>query len=120
MPAPTLHASGAAQSSVVVTVGTTAQNLRAYVAVVREFGGGVAPTINGGTTGRSLLATGSGFGKADLYLFTAIPAGTVTFTATGRVIGVLVFENATTQTDLGANLSGWSTPARPQLMKNVL
>lgn len=26
MPAPTLHASGAAQSSVVVTVGTTAQN----------------------------------------------------------------------------------------------
>ena len=115
MPAPTLHASGVALSSVVVSVADGAQNVNALVGVMHDFTGNVPPTLNGSAVSRVTLGTvGSGFGQLSWYLFPNVAAGTLTFAATGRVLGVAVYENsAVSMPTLVNNASGWSNPPEP-------
>lgn len=121
MPAPTLHASGAGLSSVIVTVTATAQNVNALVGVVHDFTGNVPPTLNGSAVSRVTLGTvGSGFGQLSWYLFPNVAAGTLTFAATGRVLGVAVYENsAVVMPTLVNNASGWTLPA-PSIGPNAV
>lgn len=93
MAKPTVNVSGGGDSSVVVSV-TAGSNLVAYVAVQRDFSGGVAPTMNGGSATRTQIVTGANWGELDVYRFTAVPSGNVTFAASGRMLSVIVLTNA--------------------------
>ena len=100
MAKPTVNVSGGGDSSVVVSV-TAGSNLVAYVAVQRDFSGGVDPTMNGGSATRTQIVTGTSFGHIDVYRFTAVPSGNVTFAASGRTLSVIVLTNASgTETGL--------------------
>lgn len=113
MPAPNVHDSAMGFGSASVSVSPAAKNLVALVGTVQNFTGGVAPTMNGSTVGRTLLGTtGSGFGTLWWYMFTGVPSGTVLFEASGRVIGATVYENAAPlMSTVSVNAAGWGTPS---------
>lgn len=114
MAKPTVNVSGGGDSSVTVSV-TAGSNLVAYVAVQRDFSGGVAPTMNGGSATRTQIVTGTSWAYLDVYRFTAVPSGNVTFAASGRTLSVIVLTNAS-GTETGINDSpsnGVSGTAQP-------
>ena len=114
MAKPTVNVSGGGDSSVTVSV-TAGSNLVAYVAVQRDFSGGVDPTMNGGSATRTQIVTGTSWAYLDVYRFTAVPSGNVTFAASGRTLSVIVLTNASgTETGLvNSPSNGVSGTAQP-------
>jgi hypothetical protein len=114
MAKPTINAVGGGDGTVSLTVSAGA-NIVAYVAVQRDFSGGAAPTMNGGTSTRTQILTVASWGHLDVYRFTSVPTGTVEFVATGRMLSVIVLTNASGTETLVTNSesSGGSAVAQP-------